>query len=259
MDWELLLSDDTIHRTDHFLLAEYVTNIGVIETWRDARVIDLTLSQLRRDFEELKADYQVKTASLNPGGDLAVNSVGNAQMKDNAVGTAEIQDLAVTTQKLAAGSVINAKLADNSVGSNKIIDGSVGQAELADSAVVQAKIANAAVTADKLAANSVDGAKLAAGSVTSAKIAASSVAVSHFKFLTTLNTSFTMNAGAVTNVTLLHKVFVGPENFLVYTVWSDEDLSWSEFMVNGSRMLKITNNTAVTVTVNVVARLIQVN
>ena len=259
VDWEVLLSDERIQQPDHFLLAEYIATGGVVEEWRDARVVNLTLSALRQDFEEFKGDVNTKTASLNPGGDLAPDSVGNPQLKNNAVGTVEIQDLAVTTQKLNNLAVTNMKLADNSVGSNKIIDGSVGQAELADGAVITNKLAPGAVDNTKIAAGAVDSAKLAPNSVIYGKVAANSLTAANFKYLTTLNIAFSLAQGGVTNVVILHKVLVHSENFLVYNVWSDNDLSWSELMVGGSRMLKVVNNTAGTITVNVLARLILAN
>lgn len=256
VDWELLLSDEMINQPDHFLLADYRVNVGVIEEWNDARVTDLTLSQVRRDLNELRSDYETKTASLNPGGSLAVDSVGNAQMKENAVGTAEIMDGAVTTQKLAPLAVTNDRLANNSVGTNNIVNASVVANKIADNAISTPKITDNAVSGPKILTGAVDSTKLAPNSVVSGKIAPASIAVANFKFITTLNAVFSMNAAATQTLTLLPKAFINAENFLIYNVWSDDDLTWSESMVNGARLLKITNTTGATITVNVVARLV---
>lgn len=256
VDWELLLSDDQLNGPNYFLLAEYHASAGYAEAWRDRRVTRLTLETLRTDFEEFKEDVITKTASLNPSGELAANSVGQVNLKDNAVTQTKIQDGSVTNTKLAANAVDGTKLAPNSVGTAKLQDLSVANTKLQDGSVVNTKLANGAVDGPKLAVGAVDGTKLAAGAVTYGKLGAASVTVAQLKYITTLNGSFSLNAGVTATLTLLSKAFVNAENFLIYNVWSDNDLSWSESMVNGNRLLKVTNTGAAVTTVNVVARLI---
>ncbi|HEX8355364.1 MAG TPA: hypothetical protein VF611_20830, partial [Pyrinomonadaceae bacterium] len=256
VDWEILLSDEQFAGPNYMMLAEYFVKSGAAEVWEDRRVRGMTLETVRTDLDELRQDYEKKTASLNPGGDLAPNSVGTANLKDNAVNTAKIQDASVTASKLTSASVTTPKLAEGAVTTGKLLDGAVTAQKLGDLSVTTGKLSDGSVNHTKLAANSVDSAKLVANAVGYGKVAASAITVAQFKTMTTLNTSFTMAASATTSLVLLHKVFVGPDNFVIYTVWSDEDLSWSEYMLNGSRMLKITNNTAATITVNVMARLV---
>jgi hypothetical protein len=260
VDWELLLSATLINSPDHLLLADYVViSGGIAENWRDRRVMGLTLETLRTDFEEFRGDVMTKTAMLNPKGDLAPDSVGTTNIQDNAVVSTKLQDGAVTKNKLAPLAVTNASLADNSVGTTKLQDNSVNNNKLAANSVGTTQLQENSVNADRIAASAVNSTKLAPNSVVYGKIAANSITVAQFKFLSIVNTSFSMNAAAVTTIVILPKPFVGPENFLVYNVWSDNDLSWSELMVNGNRLLKITNTSGVTITVNVVARLVFVN
>jgi hypothetical protein len=255
-DWELLVSGDRLDGPAYFLLAEYYASGQYVEQWTDRRVTRLTLETLRTDFEEFKEDVVTKTASLNPSGELAANSVGNINIKDNAVSATKIQDGSVTNTKLGPNAVTTPKLADASVGTQKLQDLSVHTTKLQDGSVTNPKLANGAVDAAKLAVGAVDSARLAAGAVTYGKLGPSSVTVAQFKYLTTLNANFSLNAGITATLTLLPKAFINAENFLIYNVWSDNDLSWSESMVNGNRLLKVTNNSGVVTTVNVVARLI---
>jgi hypothetical protein len=260
VDWELLLSATQINSPDHLLLADYVIiSGGIAENWRDRRVTGLTLETLRTDFEEFRGDIMTKTAMLNPKGDLAPDSVGTTNIKDNAVVTTKIQDLAVITSKLAPNAVTNPKLADNSVGQAKLMDGSVTNTKLGANAVDATKLQDGSVNNNKLAVNAVDSTKLAPNSVVYGKVAANSITVAQFKYLPMVNTSFSLNAAATTNIMLIPKAFINAENFLIYNVWSDNDLTWSELMVNGNRLLKITNTSGVTTTVNVVARLVFAN
>ena len=259
LDWELLLSDEQSTRPSYMLLAEYYVSGGVAESWRDRRLTDLTLETLRRDFDTFKSDVNTKTAMLNQSGDLAPNSVGNAQMKDNAVGTLEIQDLAVTTNKLAANAVDGTKLAPNSVGTTRLQDFSINSNKFLPNVVANNHLQDNSVTTNKLAVNAVDSTRLAPNSVVYGKVAPSSITVAQFKTLTLLNTSFSIGPSASMPLTLLPKAFVGADNFVIYTLWGDSDFTWSEHYASGNRMLKVQNNTTSTIIVNVMARLIFAN
>ena len=118
-------------------------------------------------------------------GNLAVDLVNTAQLRDGAVTAAKLQigavgaaalaDGVVTVAKLAEGSVTTSKLADLAVTAAKLQVGSVGVNALADGAVSTLKVADAAITAAKIASNAVTSAHLQNGAVAVGKVADSAI------------------------------------------------------------------------------------
>ena len=150
---------------------------------------------------------------VNPVGELALGTVGGANLVDGAVGTAALADNAVTATKLAAALLadlvteqeLTAALGPGTIageGDNTarvtptagLKIGTVGRANLVDDAVDATKLADGAVDATKLAAAlladlvteselaallPIDAADLAVGAVNGAAIAANAVGGNH--------------------------------------------------------------------------------
>jgi hypothetical protein len=127
---------------------------------------------------------------------------------------------------------------------------------LQDGAVTNVKLGPNAVDGGKLALNSVDSTKLAANAVVYGKVAPSTITLAQLKSQAIMNTSFNVAASSFIMIVIVPKVLVNEDNFVVYTVWGDNDFTWSESYVNGSRILRVQNNTAQAIVVNVKARMI---
>jgi hypothetical protein len=162
VEWEVLVTTQTIDARDHLLLA-VINSAGPTVTDRRRKSLNVgairdELSNARGSTAQLSARLD---ASLTPTGALRPNIVGNGQIADNAIGTT----------KLADGAVANTKLADSSVSTQKIANNAVTAAQLADNAVISAKIVNNGVTTTKIADANVTTPKLAPGAVTEPTLA----------------------------------------------------------------------------------------
>jgi|GEM_PF-2894309 len=186
VEWEVLVTTQTINTRDHFLLAT-INTAGPSVT--DRRRKGLNVSAIRDELTNARgsaAQLSVRLdASLAANGTLKPNVVGNTQITDNAitvtrladnsVATGKLADNAVIAQKIAANAVTNTQLADNAVGPTKIAANAVTNTQLADNAVGPTKIAANAVTNTQLADNAVGPTKIANGAVTIAKLNAPQV------------------------------------------------------------------------------------
>jgi hypothetical protein len=226
-------------------------------------------------------DLAVTTNKL---GNLSVNnakladlSVGTTKLADISVSTAKLQDLSVGTTKLADLSITNTKLQDNSISTLKLQANSVTDTRLQDNSVVNSKILNGAVTNAKIQDGAIDGNKLAVNSINSnhlqgfsvasaniqngavvyGKLGPASITVAQLKFLNYINSSFTIPANSFLSVNSIPKASMGPDNMLVFSIWGDGDYTWSDYVAGGNRVLRIQNNLATPIVINVIIRRIQ--
>lgn len=185
---------------------------------------------------------------------LANNSVNSLKLVDNAVGTTKIQDGSVTNLKLAANAVDGGRLAANSVGIAHLQDNSVTNAKLATGAVSNNELGDLSVGNTKLQNLSVGTTKLQDASVTLAKMGTGAVGVAQLKFTLISSGSLTLSASGSITFILLNKIYMGADNFIVYSLWGDGDFTWSEYVLNGNRYLKVQNTSAVAFTINYMMR-----
>lgn len=121
----------------------------------------------------------VTTESFAPGAvtqaALDTDSVGEDQLQVDSVGTSQIQNGSVGTDQLANGAVTNAKLANDSVSENKLQNNVVETRHIEDGAVTNDKILNGTITGSKIASNTIGAGQIAADAVGGSELADNSV------------------------------------------------------------------------------------
>ena len=176
VEWEVLVTTQTINTSDHLLLAS-INTAGPTVT--DKRRKGLNVSAIRDELTNARGSAAQLSArldaSLDAAGALQPNAVGTTQIADNAIGSTKLANNAVVTTKLADNAVSTQKIANNAVTSAQLAPNAVTATQLANNAVSTAKIANNAVTSAQLANNAVTSTQLADNAVVETKIANTAV------------------------------------------------------------------------------------
>ena len=178
VEWEVLVTTQTINTSDHLLLAS-INTAGPTVT--DKRRRGLNVSAIRDELTNARGSAPQLSArlntSLNAAGALQPNVVGNTEIADNAIGPTKLANAAVVNAKLADNAVSTQKIADNAVTSTQLAPNAVTAAQLANNAVSTPKIANNAVTSNQLANNAVVETKIANTAVSNRTIANGAVTI----------------------------------------------------------------------------------
>jgi hypothetical protein len=245
VEWEVLVTTQTINTSDHFLLAS-INTVGPTLTDRRRRglsvgVIRDELTSARGTATQLSARLDASltaTGALRPnvvsntqivdntigGTKFADGSVTNAKLADNAVTVQKIADNAISAQKIADNIILGQKIADNTISTQKLAANAVTATQLADNAVIGTKIANAAVTGNKLAAATIPESALANDAVSARTIANGVVSIAKLNAAEVVNQQVTIAAAPVNGRTeqVVSLVQTDGQAFFLVSVRIDE-------------------------------------
>ena len=198
VEWEVLVTTQTINTSDHLLLAS-INTVGPTVT--DKRRRGLNVSAIRDELTSARGSAVQLSArldtSLDPAGALQANVVGNSQIADNTIGPTKLANAAVVNAKIADNAVSTQKIANNAVTSNQIAPNAVTATQLANNAVATQKIANNAVTSNQLADGAVVETKIANTAVSNRTIVNGAVTIEKMNAPQVVSQQVTLTAAPV--------------------------------------------------------------